>query len=128
MSTVLSRKCVQLVYGLLVLLLVSKFVESWKKPTNPPFKFPAPPTTVGHKHQTTTTRTTTRPTTKKPKSVSSDSDELLTILEDQSKQPPIEIHPFNHDPCVLGSASLYLSWWIYDNGSLSVPEDMGIKS
>lgn len=105
-----------------MLLLVSRFVESWKKPTNPPppYRYPAP-TTTGHRYTTTTARP---PTTKKPKSVSSDSDELLTILEDQSKQPPVEIHPSNHDPCVLGSADLYLSWWIYENGSLSLPEDM----
>ncbi|XP_037033575.1 toll-like receptor 3 [Bradysia coprophila] len=119
MSTELSRKCVKLVYGLLVLLLVSKFVESWRKTTSPPYRVPAP-TTAAHRYPPPTTK----PTTKKPKSVSSDSDELLTIVEDQSKQAPIEVHPSNHDPCVLGSADLYLSWWIYENGSLSLPEDM----
>lgn len=111
MSTVPSRKCVKLVYGFLVLFLVTKCVDSSKKPSNnsPPAKNPSFPATT---------------TTKKPKGYS-DSDELLTIIEDQSKLPPPEVHPSNHDPCVLGSAMLYLSWWINENGSLAVPDEIG---
>lgn len=111
MSTVPSRKCVKLVYGFLVLFLVTKSIDSGnKKPSN----------TQPPKYPSTTT-------TKKSKGIS-DSDELLTIIEDQSKVPPPEVHPFNHDPCVLGSAMLYLSWWINENGSLAVPDEIGTKS
>lgn len=116
MSTVLSRKCVKLVYGFLVLFLVTKCIESAKKVTHPPIKYPnfLPTTTASNKYATT----------KKPKA-STDSEELLTIIEDQSKLPPPEVHPSNHDPCVLGSAELYLSWWINENGSLAVSEEIG---
>lgn len=120
MSTVLSRKCVQLVYGFLVLFLVTKCIESAKRVTYPPYKYPSyQATTLSNKYTTTTT--------KKPKS-STDSEELLTIIEDQSKLLAPEVHPSNHDPCVLGSAELYLSWWINENGSLAVPDDKGRNS
>lgn len=112
MSTVLSRKCVKLVYGFLVLFLVTKYIESAKKNPYPPIKYPT--TTPSHRYTTTT-----KP---KPKN---DSDELLNIIEDQSKLISPEVHPSNHDPCVLGSAELYLSWWIHLNGSLAVPDEIG---
>lgn len=113
MSTVPSRKGVKLVYGFLVLFLVTKCTDcSVKKPSNTPPKSPSFPVTTT--------------TTKKSKG-SSDSEELLTIIEDQSKLPPPEVHPSNHDPCVLGSAMLYLSWWINENGSLAVPDEIGTK-
>lgn len=114
MSTVLNRKRVKLVYGFLVLFLVTKYSESAKKNTHPPIKYPT--TTASYKY---TSATTTKP---KPKN---DSDELLNIIEDQSKLISPEVHPSNHDPCVLGSAQQYLSWWINENGSLAVTDEIG---
>ncbi|KAJ6645619.1 Toll-like receptor 2 type-2, partial [Pseudolycoriella hygida] len=35
-----------------------------------------------------------------------------------------QVYPSSHDPCVLGSADLYLSWWINENGSLAVPDEI----
>ncbi len=118
MYTVLSRKCVILVYGFLVLYFVTKSVESAKKPNNQPSNPYYHTTTTQSKKYTVPPPPTT---TKKP----TDSEELLTIIEDQSKQAPTEVHPGQHDPCVLGSADLYISWWINENGSLSLPDDIG---
>lgn len=116
MYTVFGRKCVKLVYRLLVLFLVTQCVESSKKPSYSPVKYPSYPvaTTPANKYTTA----------KKPKT-SSESSELLNIIEDQSKLATPEVHPTNHDPCVLGPADLYLQWWINENGSLALPEDMG---
>lgn len=103
---------------------MTKCIDSAKKPSNTPLKYPSYPS-----FQVPTTKaTTTKPTTTKKPKTNNDSEELLTIIEDQSKLPPPEVHPSNHDPCVLGSADLYLSWWINTNGSLAVPDEIGMNS
>lgn len=93
------------------MFLVAKCINSLRKPSKfEPIRYPPyPPATT---------------TTRKSKGTS-DSDELLTIVEDQSKVPPPAVHPLKHDPCILGSANLYLSWWINENGTLAVSDEIG---
>lgn len=119
MSTLLNRKCVKIIYGIVVLFLMTKCINSSnpKKHSNMPMKYPPPPTK----------KSVPLTTTKKSKG-GNESDELLTIIEDQSKMALPEVYPLNHDPCILGSASLYLQWWINEDGSLAVPEDIGMNS
>lgn len=107
MSTTANRQCMKLVFGFVVFFLVVKCINSVKK-QDPSLINPA------------YTDTTKKPT------FTTHSEELITLIEDLYK-PPDDIDPENHDPCILGSSKLYLSWWIDDNGSLAVPEDRGIN-
>lgn len=100
MSTIANRKYLKLVYGLLVLFLVTKCIECLKK---------------GSKNEPSISPT------KKSYNIS-DGDQYI----DQSKVPPPA--PNNDDHCVLGSADMYLSWWIHENGTLSLPDYIGTFS